>query len=92
MEKGYSGILGVGGGNCIQQMEAGNRAAGAVRIAFGVGYDERRSSRSFYNARCQYSQHAAMPLWIVKNQALTRVSAIGIDLFKQFVIDTVQCP
>ena len=59
------------GGEGVEQVEAGDGAAGAVGLAvFGVGEDEGGAAGAVDDARGEDAEDAAVPLGIVEDDAL----------------------
>ena len=61
-----------------------------MRIAIGMGDDERRPAGAVHHARGQNAQHAAMPLRVVEDEAIGGIRAVGVDQGQQLAVDGVE--
>ena len=60
------------GSQGIEQMKTFNGTAGSMRVSTFVSEDERRQSSTVDDAGGKNSKDAAMPCWVVQNQALSQ--------------------
>ncbi len=68
----------VDGGEGVEQMEAGDGAAGAVSVAVFVGEDEGGASGAVDDAGGEDAEDAAMPGGVVEDEAFGGVGAVGV--------------
>ena len=68
-------VGGVGGGEGVEQVEAGDGAAGAVGVAVGVGEDEGGAAGAVDDAGGEDAEDAAMPVGVVEDDAVGGVGA-----------------
>ena len=69
------GVAGCDGGEGVEQVEAGDGAAGAVGLAVGVGEDEGGAAGAVDDAGGEDAEDAAMPVGVVEDEAFGGVGA-----------------
>ncbi len=68
----------VRGGEGLEQMEAGDGAAGAMGVAFLVGKHKRGATGALDDAGGENAEDAAMPVGMVEDEALGGEATVGI--------------
>ena len=80
----------VDGGERVEQVKAGDGAAGAVGLLRLRSQDERGQAGAVDDARGEDAEHAAMPLRVVEDDALRRIGAGGRAHDRELQLDGVE--